>query len=275
MARLLQSLRGRLRRIPVAAYLYHRLRESLSSLSAAGDTPYGFRLAGNAAMRAGGFEQEEVELVRDLLGERDALIDVGANVGLYTCLARSLGRRAVAVEPHPANLRVLRSNLAANGWGDTEIIAVGLSDAPGEAELLGSDTGASLVSGWAGMPEGTLLRHHIRLTTLDALVGERFASERLLVKIDIEGAEHACLRGAARVLDRSPAPAWLVEVCLTENFPGGRNPDFVATFELFFSRGYRACTANRARNPVTREDVARWAAQGRSDSGTYNYLFTR
>jgi FkbM family methyltransferase len=274
MASLLQSLRGRLRRIPVAAFLYHRLRESLSPLSAA-ETPYGFRLGGNAAMRAGGFEPEEVELVRELLAGRDALVDVGANVGLYTCLARSLGKRTIAVEPHPANLRVLRANLAANGWQDTEIVAAGLSDADGEAELLGSDTGASLLSGWAGTPERTLLRHRIRLTTLDALLGERFAGERLLVKIDIEGAEHACLRGAAHTLDRSPAPTWLVEVCLTENFPGGRNPDFVATFDLFFARGYRACTANRARRPVTREDVARWAAQGRSDSGAYNYLFTR
>ena len=120
-----------------------------------------------------------------------------------------------------------------------------------------------------------MLRHAIRLTTLDALLGDRFAGERLLIKADIEGAEYGMLRGAARTLERNPAPAWLVEICLTENFPDGANPDYAATFEEFFSRGYTVRTANAAARPVTREDVARWAAQGRVESSSYNYLFTR
>ena len=275
MTGLLQALRGRLRRNPLAALLYHRLRESLSGLAGASATPYGFRLAGNAAMQAGGFEPQEVELVRGLLAERDLLVDVGANIGLYTCLARSLGRRAIAVEPHPANLRLLRANLQSNGWSDTEVVEAGLADKIGEAELLGSNTGASLISGWAGAPRGTLLRHRIRLDTLDAVLGDRFAGERLLVKIDIEGAEHACLRGAARTLARQPTPVWLVELCFTENFPGGKNPNFVASFDLFFDRGYRAFTANAERRAVSRSDVLRWASAGRSESGVYNYLFTQ
>jgi len=269
----MQSLRATLRRIPLAALLYHRLRASLAPLAPMTRTPYGFRLSGNAAMQAGGFEPEEVALVRELLAERDVFVDIGANIGLYTCVARSLGKRAVAVEPLAANLKRLRANLAANGWGDTEIAEVGLSDAEGRAELYGADTGASMVSGWAGLPRRTLLKQEIRLTTLDALLGERFAGERLLVKVDIEGAEYACLRGALRTLERDPAPAWLVEICLTENFPDGANPRYAATFELFFERGYRAVTANRARRPVTREEVARWAARGSAESGTYNYLF--
>jgi FkbM family methyltransferase len=271
----LEALRARMRQVPLAAFFYHRLREALAPFAPAVTTPYGFRLAGNAAMQKGGFEREEVELVRALLAERDVLVDIGANIGLYTCLARSVGKQAVAVEPHPANLRLLRANLAQNGWRDNEIAAVGLSETAGEAELLGSDTGASLVSGWAGLSRRTLLRHRIRLSTLDALLRERFAGKRLLVKIDIEGAELSCLRGALRTLERTPAPAWLVEICLTENFPGGRNPDFLASFDMFFSRGYRAFTANAARAPVSREQAASWARQGRSESGTYNYLFLR
>ncbi len=271
----LQSLRATLRRLPLAAYIYHRLRETLSPLRPMADTPHGFRFAGNAAMEMGGFEREELDLVRELLDGRDALVDVGANIGLYTCLARSLGKRALAVEPLPSNLRLLRANLRANGWGDTPIAAVGLSDAEGQCEIFGTDTGASLVSGWAGLPRSTMLRQLVPLTTLDALLEGRFAGERLLVKIDIEGAEYACLRGASRTLERTPAPAWLVEVCLTENHPAGANPDYVATFDAFFGRGYRAATANAARRPVTKEEVVRWAAQGRSESGTYNYLFTR
>jgi FkbM family methyltransferase len=264
----------RLRQLPLAAYAYHRLRDCLRPLAMT-ETPYGFRMAGNAAMQAGGFEPEEVALVRALLEERELLVDVGANVGLYTCLARSLARPALAVEPHPANLRLLRANLAANGWSDTEIAAVGLGAASGEADLFGSDTGASLLSGWAGLPQRTLLRHKVRIATLDDLLDGRHAGRRLLIKVDIEGAEHGLLQGAARTLERSPAPAWVLEICLTENFPNGVNPDYAATFEAFFARGYRAFTANAARRSVSPADVARWAEQGRCDSGTHNYLFIR
>lgn len=244
-------------------------------LAPATQTPHGFRFAGNAAMQAGGFEPEEVDLVRALLAEADVLVDVGANLGLYACLARSLGKDVVAVEPVPANLRALRANLRVNGWGDTEIVEAGLAEAPGRADIFGTDTGASLLPGWAGLPRGTLLKRTIRLDTMDALLSGRFAGRRLLVKIDIEGAELGCLRGAPRTLDRSPAPRWLVEICLKENFPDGDNPYYVATFDVFFSRGYRAFTANAERRPVAREDVVRWAAQGRAESGTYNYLFSR
>ena len=273
MADPLRGLRARLRQIPLAAYWYQRLRESLQARPV--PTRHGFRFAGNAAMQAGDFETEEVTLVSSLLDGCDLLVDVGANVGLYTCVARGRGRQAIAVEPLPANLRLLRANLAANGWSDTEIAAVGLAAEEGTAVLFGSDTGASLIPGWATLPQRTLLRHTIRLTTLDALLGQRFAGERLLIKADIEGAELGMLRGAARTLERSPAPAWLVEICLTENFPGGVNPDYAATFEQFFARGYAARTANAAARGVTREDVARWAAQDRADSGSYNYLFTK
>jgi len=238
-------------------------------------TPHGFRMAGHAAMQSGDFEPDEVALLRVLLAERDVLVDVGANVGLYTCLARSLGRRAIAVEPLPANLRLLRANLAANGWSDTDVAEVGLAQNEGSAELFGTDTGASLIPGWASLPRRTLLRHTIRLTTLDALLAGRFAGERLLIKADIEGAEYGMLRGAARTLERTPAPAWMVEICLTENFPDGVNPDYVATFGEFFARGYSARTANPEARPVTREDVARWAREGRAQSGSHNYLFVR
>ncbi len=270
-----ESLRDRLRNVPIAAYLYHRLRDMLLLGAPMSGTPYGFRMAGNAAVRAGAFEPEEVALVRSLLAECAALIDVGANIGLYSCLARSVGRRAVAIEPHPGNLRLLRANFAANGWRDTEIVAKGLAAAPGSAELLGANTGASLVPGWATLSRRTLLRQTIELTTLDALLEGRFAGERLLIKVDIEGSEFAMLRGAARTLERDPAPAWMVEICLTENFPDRVNPDYVATFDAFFSRGYAARTANGEARPVTRADVERWARQGRAESGSYNYLFVR
>ena len=268
--------RALLRRQPRLAYLAHAARHAwLSGRQQLVMTPFGFRFAGSSDMQSGAFEPLEVELVRSLLPLHQRFVDIGANIGFYSCLARSFDVPVLAIEPLPTNLRVLLANLAANAWEDTEVVAAGLSSRPGVAEIFGDGTGASLLKGWASLPDNTLLRERIPLTTLDNILGSRFAGERLLIKIDVEGAEHDLLAGAMTTLKRDPAPTWLIEICLKENFPEGGNPRFVETFEKFFELGYRAESANAERRPVGREDVARWAKRGHAELGGHNYLFRR
>jgi len=228
----------------------------------------------NSVMQSGKFEQDEVALVQTLLPDHQRFIDIGANIGLYACVARSAGVPVIAVEPLSANMRVLLANLSANGWTDTEVVAAGLASAPGIAEILGDGTGASLLPGWGALPENTLLRERIPLNTLDAILGNRFPNERLLIKIDVEGAEHDLLAGAVATLKRDPSPTWLIEICLDENFPEGGNRHFAETFEVFFALGYRAESAS-SRRPVSRTDVLRWAQEGTAEPGGHNYLFQR
>ena len=165
-------------------------------------TPYGFRLMGNKAMQVGTFEPIETALIQKYMGEIDVFVDVGANIGFYTCLARSFGKRVIAIEPLPQNLNYLYANLEANSWDDVEVFPVGLSDSPGITPLYGGGTGASLIAGWAGVP------HHwnqiIALSTLDILLGERFIGKKLFIKIDVEGVEYKVLMGSQRTLAMTP-----------------------------------------------------------------------
>lgn len=225
-------------------------------------------------METGAFEESEIALLREQLQTGDVFVDIGANIGLFSCLARSLGCTVVAIEPLSDNLRWLYANLTANGWDDTEVIPIGMGERPGLATLYGADTGASLIPGWAGVADHDFLKEVIPINTLDTMLGDRFAGERLFVKVDIEGAELGMLRGAAHTLARTPKPIWLVEIVLTEHRPGAWNPDFAATFDVFFAAGYRACLATDPGRPVRAEDVARWVAAGRCDHAAYNYLFT-
>jgi FkbM family methyltransferase len=241
-------------------------------------TPYGFKfLAGNSAhhkaMQAGTFEQDETILIGQYLGKADVLVDIGANIGFYVCMARSVGKHVIAVEPQPRNLGLMYANLLSNGWEDVEVFPLGLGAHPGIATLYGiSSTGASLIPGWAGAPKH--FRQSIPVSTLDILLGERFSGKSLFIKIDVEGAEHTVLQGGGRILEMDPKPTWMLEICFDEYYPGGCNPHYAETFDLFWRHGYEARTADRYNRMISPSDVEGYLSGGRCDSGVINYVFS-
>jgi FkbM family methyltransferase len=200
-------------------------------------------------------------------------VDVGANLGYYTCLALSYGKPVIAFEPQGQNLRCLFQNVIANGWQDAvEIYPVALSAKPGLLTLYGaSGPSASLIQDWAGYSK----RHRqlVPVSTLDSVLASRPLNQRLLIKIDVEGAEYQVLSGGHATLARKLKPIWLLEVCLHEFHPQGMNPDYLKIFQLFWNQGYQAFTAAKKPTLVTPGDVDLWISNRRTDSGTFNYLF--
>jgi hypothetical protein len=153
-----------------------------------------------------------------------------------------------------------------------EVYHVWLSDRPRLATLYGaSGTGASLIGSWAGASQ--IVRRTIPLSTLDILLDDRFSGKKLIIKVDVEGVELQVLLGSRAILDMSPRPTWLLEVCLNEYHPTGLNPDYVATFGMFWERGYEARTADRRNQLIHPSDVDKWMKAGRCDSGVINYMF--
>lgn len=240
-------------------------------------TPLGFTLVSrnyiaNRMMLQGTFETVEVDIIKSHLQGADVFVDVGANIGYYACLARSLGKYVVAVEPQPQNLECLYASLNRNGWSDTEIFPLGLSHSPGLLTLYGaSGPSASLVKGWAGYPER--FKKIIPVNTMDNMLCNRFDGKKLFIKIDVEGAEYDVLKGAIKTLTMSPRPTWFIEICLSEFHPGGMNPNYEATFDLFWQHGYEVRMANKGFTLITPKDIKSWVANKRSINNTFNYLF--
>jgi len=240
-------------------------------------TPFGFSLVSrnyiaNRMMLRGTFETDEVAIIKSHLKGADVFIDVGANIGYYTCLARSLSKYVVAFEPQPQNLECLYASLNRNGWSDTEIFPLGLSHSPGLLTLYGaSGPSASLVKGWAGYPDR--FKKVIPVNTMDNLLCNRFEGKKLFIKIDVEGAEYDVLKGAIKTLTMSPHPTWFIEVCLSEFHPGKLNPNYAATFNLFWMHGYEARLANKKNQLVTDIDIKKWIADKQSNVSEFNYLF--
>jgi FkbM family methyltransferase len=258
---------------PTLAAIYRGVRIQLDLMTVARLTPWGFRLSGNESMAKGLFEPQETEIILKLLGDRDVFINVGANIGYYCCLAKVMGKHVIAFEPIHRNLQHLCRNMKLNGWDDAEIYPFALSDQVGIVEMFGSDTGASMIKGWAGIPEAQ--KAFVPTSTLDIMLLNRYYGRKLLILVDVEGAEYLMLRGALGLLDMQPKPIWIMEITALDNQPKSVkiNPKFEDTFEMFFRAGYQARTADKSMRPVTRNDI-KLVLMGKKDLGVHNFIFS-
>ncbi len=224
-------------------------------------------------MADGTFEPEETEVVRMLLQEVDLLVNVGANVGYYCCHALSLGKQVIAVEPIARNLHYLLTNIRNNGWArQAEIYPVALGRETDVLQMWGGGTGASLVRGWASIPESYVTQ--VPVLTLDRVLGDAIRGKKTLILVDVEGAEYMMLQGATQTLHNQPRPIWMMEVSTTEHQPAGiaMNPNFRETFEIFFKQDYRAFTTTKQSEELTKADVDS-VVTDRKQIDTHNFVF--
>jgi FkbM family methyltransferase len=145
----------------------------------------------------GGFETREIELLCSLVKPGDCVLDVGANIGLYSlALSRAVGASGcvIAVEPDPDNRALLRRNLEANGCSNVTIIEEALGDESRTALLYGpvDNRGALSTTDYRGL--GASRAIPIRMRRGDSVIRQIGRSPRL-AKIDVEGAEPLVIAG--------------------------------------------------------------------------------
>jgi len=271
---MLSRFRTLVERFPTLAQTYRYWRDTRALSEKPHQTPLGFLFCGNPEMVAGTFEHEEVSLISRLLQDADVFIDIGANIGYYCCLALAKGKPVIAFEPIHNNLQFLYKNIHANGWDDrVEIFPLALSDRSGMIEIYGGGVIASLVKGWSDTSAG--YKTFVPVSTLDATLGPRFHGQHCLVIVDIEGAEYDMLCGARQFLQISPKPVWMVEITVSKHQPQGINinPNFLATFELFWQNGYEAWTINRVIRKLTEAEIRQISTGGAKTYSGHNILF--
>jgi FkbM family methyltransferase len=129
-------------------------------------------------------------------------LDVGANIGLYTCIIGTLfpALRIVALEPDPTPFAVLETEMAQRGFESRATLirsAAGASDG-GEIGLVkgsGAQEGMTMVTQVAdGYCSASLV-------TLDALDLPREGC--IAIKIDVDGYELDVLRGGSELFRRN------------------------------------------------------------------------
>lgn len=138
-----------------------------------------------------------LSMVRELVRPNMTVWDIGANVGLFSFAAASLGAEVVAVEPDTWLANLVQRSVRLNKLRVT-VLPAAVSDRQGVSQLYLSDEGKASNS---LVREGCIAQTVITVT-LDSLL-EHFSAPQV-VKIDVEGMEYAVLRGAGKVLRGRP-----------------------------------------------------------------------
>lgn len=160
------------------------------------------------------FEPQETELVDELSRKGGTCLDVGANVGFYTCLMGlrvGRGGSVHAFEPEPRNVERIRTNVALNDLEETvRIHEHAVSDRAGRSVFHRHD---EVHSGWGSLERHPRHREELQVeaVTLDGFLGEEEIDEVDLLKIDVEGSELRVLRGARSALRHRKIRHILVE----------------------------------------------------------------
>ena len=150
----------------------------------------------------GHFEQGLCSLIEKSVGPGSVMIDVGANVGIFSLLGASLGASCHAFEAAPTVASDLRRNIALNNFEKITVHECAVSDHCGEATFyLYEETGAKTNHGQNALfKRGAGREVVVPVQSLDSCLGN--LSRLDFIKSDIEGADLLALRGAQKLIEK-------------------------------------------------------------------------
>src|SRR5258706_3631881 len=156
------------------------------------------------------FEPQDVEFFTSLLETGMTVMDLGANLGMYTLLAaRRVGPsgRVFSFEPSPAVAARLRRNLEFNSLSNVIAVEAAVGDQVGEATFyLQEESDRNTLAVGSGKPI------HVPAVTLDSFVDTQKIGRVDVMKMDVEGAESKVLRGGGRLFSSDGAPVVMFEL---------------------------------------------------------------
>jgi FkbM family methyltransferase len=160
----------------------------------------------------GSWEPEVVRSIQKHVLPSTRVLDIGAQSGFYSLLlSRLVGPNGMvfAFEPLPANFRILEENVSMNNIQNVTIRREAVSDSSGEISFEFPHAEPSLLAGptLEGDDLGTF---QVPSVSLDDFVRQTGHSVQF-IKMDVEGAETAVLRGAGQTL-REFHPPMIVEL---------------------------------------------------------------
>ncbi len=207
----------------------------LSSMPESALTPIKRAYYGRLLRRSDGKQEPELVLLADLVRSGDTVLDIGANIGVYTKrLSELVGPtgRVISMEPLPSTFDILSSNVHALKLANVKCMNVAVSDRMGMVRM----EVPRYETGWQNIYRAHVVAEkggNVQAVALDDV----FASLDHVgfIKCDVEGHELAVLQGATGLIQKHH-PKWLIEI---DGDPDSPDTKACRTFQLMTDAGYR------------------------------------
>ncbi len=202
----------------------------------------------------GTYEPAFTRALRRELKAGDVYVDVGAHIGVHALrVARRLrqlgGGRVVAFEPAPDSASKLRQAAERNHL-EVDLVPAALSDRRAEATLYADSRYSAADAGVRSLYGDGRVVACVPLVPLDDWARENGLNRMDIMKVDVEGHEHAVLSGAAETITRL-GPR-LIYLEMKDNSLGRAPVSDVQLGDWLRAHGYEATGENYDHNAVFR-----------------------
>ena len=150
----------------------------------------------------GTYSADEIELFTSLINPGDTVFDIGAHIGYMAMLVAKLAGpdgTVYAFEPSPLNLSYLQTHVRKNHIDNIFVYPYAVSDRPG---TLYFDFGRGSGRGRLVTKKINPKDQPVKVISIDNFMAAEDIKPPNLIKMDIEGAELAGLKGAENTLRR-------------------------------------------------------------------------
>ena len=174
--------------------------------------------------QGGHFEYACEKFFKGLLREGMAVLDLGANLGIYTLHALKAGCHVFSYEPTPRICEILRQNVKVNAFAETgrsTVFQSAVSNVCKESifyERAGTCGQCNSIYGEEGDPS-----YSVQMVTLDSQ--REMLGKIDVIKMDIEGAEYNALLGMRELLAENPGVQIMMEYAPAHIRRAGHRPE--------------------------------------------------
>jgi len=161
----------------------------------------------------GEWEGNETHFIKEFLPKDGLFIDIGANIGYFSCLAASIvGNKGhvFSFEPVPQSFQLLSKNIHLNNFHNITAYQIAASNKKGSMLLAKPKNPCALEMVTTRNASTTKPHWEIPSERVDEIVDRNQSID--MIKIDIEGAEMLALAGLVEHLSKQNAPIVLCEV---------------------------------------------------------------
>ena len=158
------------------------------------------------------YEKDEINFLSQIVQKGMRILDIGANVGLYTAiLGKGAGNEGLvyAFEPDPENFSFLLKTIAANKLSNTHAVQAAAASQAGRMRLFtSSDNRGDNRLYENELSDGCV---DVEVICVDDFLRENFLDTIDLIKIDVQGFEAEVLAGLEHTIRNSPRLTLLSE----------------------------------------------------------------